>query len=166
VQSTTRYADGYPALAYPQCVPLLHPLPWQHVKRPHAVPLVLALPVFHQLLAQPPARVPAGCSSLRAGRLLAARSFAPALALSVARAAQRGWSRAAACHSAPDMTGASSRPACCWQGARPAARRRVRRRPVARGTAGCGEALAGVHVKSGFIFPIFRHPYHNAFLAS
>jgi hypothetical protein len=43
-------------------------------------------------------------------------------------ASQSGGPRAAACHPAPGMTGASAvlRPACCRQGTRPAARRGVR----------------------------------------
>jgi len=53
---------------------------------------------------------------------------------------------APACPPAPGRTGVAAvlRPACGQQGARPAARHGVGEASEARGTAGCGEALAGM----------------------
>jgi hypothetical protein len=79
-------------------------------------------------------RVPEGSSSRRAGLLLAIGSFAT---VSRAQRGQSGTERLAA--------------VCCLSPS-PRHDRRVSR--PARGTAGCGEALAGVYVKSGCIFPI------------
>jgi hypothetical protein len=77
-------------------------------------------------------RVPEGYISLIAGLLLAVCSFE---IVSRAQRDQSGSERLAA--------------VCCLS---PRHDRRVSR--PARGTTGCGEALAGVYVKSGFIFPI------------
>ena len=82
----------------------------------------------------PPPRVPEGYSSLRAGLLLAVCSF------ETVSHAQRGQS------------GTERMAAVCFLSPSPRHDRRVS--CPAQGTAGCGEALAGVYVKRGFIFPI------------
>jgi len=79
-------------------------------------------------------RVPEGSSRLKTGLLLAICLFAT---ISCAQRDQSGSERLAA--------------VCCLS---PSHDRRVSR--PARGTTGCGEALAGVYVKSGFIFPNTR----------
>ena len=129
-----------------------------------AVQLVLALPLLYQLLAQPlpaPPRVPEGCISLIAGRLLAARSSA-----TVSRA-QRGQSvserLAEVCCLSPSPrhdrrvsraaagvlpAGRTAPPGGGWEASGGA------------GTAGGGEALAGVPREKWLYIPythIFLH---------